>query len=70
VTAAVERSDVPVVYASPREPRCSWKRLRELERWRPVLSRVTRGGGLIYEILGPRTAEPHAPVSPPTAYDP
>jgi hypothetical protein len=70
VTAAVEGADVPVVYAAPREPRCSWKRLRELERWRPVVSRVTRDGGLIYEILGPRETTPHAPVSPPTAYDP
>jgi hypothetical protein len=69
VTAAVEGVDVPVVYASPREPRCSWKRLHELERWRPVVSRVTRGGGLIYEILGPREPAPHEPVSPATLYD-
>jgi 4-amino-4-deoxy-L-arabinose transferase-like glycosyltransferase len=70
VTAEVERAEVPVVYAAPRGQRCSWKRLRELERWRPVLERITRGGGLIYEILGPRAALPHAPVSPPTVYDP
>jgi hypothetical protein len=70
ITAAAERGDVEVVYAAPRELRCSWKRLHELERWRPVLDRVTRGGGLIYEILGPRAERPHAPVSPPTVYDP
>jgi hypothetical protein len=70
ITAAAERPDVEVVYAAPRELRCSWKRLHELERWRPVLARVTRGGGLIYEILGPRADRPHAPASPPTVYDP
>ena len=69
-TAALERSEVGVVLASPRELRCSWKRLHELERWRPILTRVTRGGGLVYEVLGPRAGAPHAPVSPPTAYDP
>ena len=62
--------DAPVVIVSPREGRCPWKRVHELERWRPVVSRATRGGGLIYEVLGPRAPAPHAPVSPPTAYDP
>jgi hypothetical protein len=70
LTSAAERADVAVVYASPRELRCPWRRLHELERWRPTLSRVTRGGGLIYEILGPRGSAPHAPASPPTTYDP
>ena len=70
VTAEVERAEVPVIYAAPRGQRCSWKRLHELERWRPVLERITRGGGLIYEILGPRGDLPHAPASPPTVYDP
>lgn len=70
VTTEVERADVQIVYASPREKRCSWKKLHELERWRSVLHRVERGGGLIYEILGPRAATPHPPVSPPTVYDP
>jgi hypothetical protein len=69
VTSAVERADVPIVYASPRGQRCSWSRVHELERWRPVLVRVTRGGGLIYEVLGSRTAASHEPVSPATAYD-
>jgi hypothetical protein len=69
-TAALERAEVGIVLASPRELRCSWKRLHELERWRPLLTRVTRGGGLVYEVLGPRADAPHAPVSPPTAYDP
>lgn len=62
--------DTAVVIVSPREGRCSWKRVHELERWRPVLARAERGGGLIYEVLGPRAPVPHAPVSPPTAYDP
>jgi hypothetical protein len=69
-TAALDRAEVGLVLALPRELRCSWKRLHELERWRPILTRVTRGGGLIYEVLGPRADAPHAPVSPPTAYDP
>ncbi len=68
--AALERPEVGLVLALPRELRCSWKRIHELERRRPVLTRVTRGGGLIYEVLGPRADAPHAPVSPPTAYDP
>jgi hypothetical protein len=63
-----ETADVVIV--SPREGRCSWRRVHDLERWRPVIARVTRGGGLIDEVLGPRGATPHAPVSPPTAYDP
>jgi hypothetical protein len=62
--------EAPVVIVSPREGRCPWKRVHELERWRPVLARAERGGGLIYEVLGPRGPAPHAPVSPPTAYDP
>jgi hypothetical protein len=70
ITTEIERSEVAIVYASPREKRCSWKRLHELERWRPVLHRVERGGGLIYEILGPRGTIPHPPVSPATVYDP
>jgi hypothetical protein len=62
--------EAAVVIVSPREKRCSWARVHELERWRPVLARAQRGGGLIYEVLGPRGPAPHAPVSPPTAYDP
>ncbi len=70
VTSPFDRPDVPVVYASPREGRCSWRRVHALERSRTTLVRVTRGGGLIYEVLGPRTAAPHEPVSGPTVYDP
>jgi hypothetical protein len=70
ITTELERPEVTIVYASPRERRCSWKKIHELERWRPVLRRVERGGGLIYEILGPRGGVPHPPVSPPTVYDP
>jgi Dolichyl-phosphate-mannose-protein mannosyltransferase len=70
IATEIERPEVEIVYASPRERRCSWKKIHELERWRPVLHRVERGGGLIYEILGPRQAVPHRPVSAPTVYDP
>ncbi len=56
------------VYVAPREAFCTWKHARELEQLRPVLVRVERGGGLIYEIVGPPTF-PHAAVSPPTAYE-
>lgn len=70
VTAEVERADVEVVYVSPREGPCPWKRAHELERWRPLLWRVERGGGLIYEILGPLANTRHHAVSAPTVYDP
>lgn len=69
VTSDIDRPDVAVVYASPRENRCPWKKVHQLERQRPVLRRVERGGGLIYEILGPRTPSEHPAVSPPTVYD-
>jgi hypothetical protein len=70
VTTETGHADVAVVYVSPREKRCAWKKVHELERQRSVLQRVERGGGLIYEILGPRTATEHPAVSPPTVYDP
>jgi hypothetical protein len=70
VTAETGRADVAVVYVSPREKRCSWKKVHELERQRALVQRVERGGGLIYELLGPRTATEHPAVSPPTVYDP
>ena len=70
VTIETGRADVEVVYVSPREKRCSWKKVHELERQRTLRARVERGGGLIYEILGPRTATEHPAISPPTVYDP
>jgi Dolichyl-phosphate-mannose-protein mannosyltransferase len=68
VTADAEHAD-GVVIVSPRYGRCSWARVRELERTRPMIRRVERGGGLIYEVLGPRDAVARAPVSPATSYD-
>jgi hypothetical protein len=70
VTTETGRADLAVIYVSPREKRCAWKKVHELERQRSVLERVERGGGLIYEILGPRSASEHPAVSPPTVYDP
>jgi len=70
VTTETGRADVAVVYVSPREKRCSWKKVHELERQRTLRARVERGGGLIYEILGPRTATEHPAISAPTVYDP
>ena len=51
------------VYVTPRGLFCDWTAVRALESNRPIVHRVERGGGLIYEILGPRSA-PHDPVSP------
>ncbi len=64
------RADAAYVYASPRESFCSWADIRDLESQRPVLLRVMRNGGLIYEIMGPEVSYPLPPVSPRTAYDP
>ncbi len=58
-----QTEDADFVYVAPRGLFCDWTAVRELEANRNVIQRVERGGGLIYEILGPRT-EPHAPVSP------
>jgi len=58
----------PLVWVSPREGACSWRTVRQLETERPVLLRVERGGGLIYELLGPRSAIPLRPVSPENGY--
>jgi hypothetical protein len=58
----------PLVWVSPREGACSWRMVRKLESERPVLLRVERGGGLIYELLGPRSFVPLTPVSPENRY--
>ena len=68
VTPDAEHAEGAVL-VSPRYARCSWSRVRELERSRPVIRRVERGGGLIYEVLGPRDSVAREPVSPPTGYD-
>ncbi len=57
-----------LVYVNPREAFCSWKRVRELEAKRPVLRRVERGGGLIWELLGPATGASLSPVSRENGY--
>jgi hypothetical protein len=60
-----------LLYAVPREgPSSSWQRIRELERTRPILRRVMRGGGLVYEVFGRPDGHRHPAVSPPTTYDP
>jgi hypothetical protein len=58
-----------LVYASPRANECDWPDLRELETQRPILRRVERGGGLIYEVLGPRDGARRRAVTAPTGYD-
>ncbi len=67
---ADRREDAGYIYAAPRESFCDWAHIRDLESQRPVLLRVMRDGGLIYEIMGPEVSYPLAPVSPRTAYDP
>jgi len=67
---ADRREDATYLYAAPRESFCSWADIRDLESQRPVLLRVMRDGGLIYEIMGPEVSYPLPPVSPRTAYDP
>jgi hypothetical protein len=57
------------IYVNPREAFCGWGKARRFEAERPVLVRVVRGGGLIYEILGPPDGSLHSPVSPRTAYE-
>lgn len=57
------------LYVAPRESFCGWAHIRDLESQRPVLLRVVRDGGLIYEILGPEVPYPLPPVSAPTRYD-
>jgi hypothetical protein len=59
--ASLEQADY--VYLAPRGLFCDWAAVRELESHRPILHRVERGGGLIYEILGPTTPT-HDPVTP------
>jgi len=58
------------LYVSPREGACDWQRIRELERTRPVLWRVMRQGGLVYEVLGLPDGSRRPAVSFETLYDP
>jgi hypothetical protein len=66
---SVEVRDAQVVYVLPRMPFCGWRVVRGLEARRPILKRVEREGGLIYEVLGPLTGRVETPTSPMTAYD-
>jgi hypothetical protein len=66
---ADRREDANYIYAAPRESFCSWADIRDLESQRPVILRVMRDGGLIYEIMGPEVSYPLPPVSPRTSYD-
>ena len=42
------------VYVMPRGVFCTRERIDQLARGRTVVTRVQRGGGLIYMVLGPR----------------
>ena len=57
-----------LVYVNPREEFCPWKRVRELEAKRPILKRVERGGGLIWELLGPAGGPSLNPVTSENGY--
>jgi hypothetical protein len=43
--------------------------VRKFESERPILKRVERGGGLIYEILGSKDGQLRTPTSPETWYE-
>jgi hypothetical protein len=58
-----------LVYASPRPRECGWLDVRDLEVARPLVRRVERGGGLIYEVFGPRDGRTRPFLTGPTAYD-
>jgi hypothetical protein len=64
-----EFPSVEYMFVSPRETLCWWRQVRKFESERPILKRVERGGGLIYEILGPKSGSPKPPVSPETWYE-
>jgi hypothetical protein len=68
IPASAPTDQADYVYVAPREAFCNWHHARELEQLRPVLVRVERGGGLIYEIVGPPST-PHPAISPPSAYE-
>jgi hypothetical protein len=48
-----------LVFVVPREPTCGFKLIREMEEQRPIMRRIMRGGGLVYEILGRRDGATH-----------
>ncbi len=57
-----------VVYVAPREFFCGLTQIRELETQRPVLRRVERGGGLVYELLGARDGRRHPVLTRQSVY--
>jgi len=61
--------EADLVYAAPRPRECGWNDVRDLETERPLLRRVERGGGLIYEVFGPRDGRTRPFVTGATAYD-
>lgn len=61
--------EADLVYAAPRPRQCGWNDVRDLEIVRPLLRRVERGGGLVYEVFGPRDGRTRPFVTGPTAYD-
>jgi hypothetical protein len=58
-----------LVYAAPRPRECGWNDVRDIEIARPLVRRVERGGGLIYEVFGPRDGQTRPFLTGPTAYD-
>jgi hypothetical protein len=62
-------AETPLLYISPRETLCWWREVRRYESERPVIKRVMRGDGLVYEILGPRDGKKRVPPSPETDYE-
>jgi hypothetical protein len=58
----------PVILVTPREYFCGFRQVRALEAERPVLRRVARGGGLVYEILGRRDGKKHPVITPESLY--
>ena len=65
-TSATAAADL--VYAAPRPRECDWNDVRDIEVARPLLQRVEREGGLIYEVLAPGTVARvrSSPARPPT----
>jgi hypothetical protein len=63
--------NVPLVYVAPQGniQGCTYTMAREFERQRPILLRVEREGGLIFEVLGQRDGKTHPVRTPPSAYD-
>jgi 4-amino-4-deoxy-L-arabinose transferase-like glycosyltransferase len=68
-THEAEFPDVRYMYISPRESLCWWRQIRRYEMERPIIKRVERGGGLVYEIVGPKDGKLRSPLSPETWYE-